>query len=100
MADGCPTCKAIEAVLTASRRVPKPVAKAVARSAPVRRADKAIRRTKTVRKASEYQKKLSKHLQKERDKATKKDGTFRKGMTQAIVMQRAHKCVKKEMRKK
>lgn len=100
MADDCPTCRAVEALLVGSRRIPKPVAKKIARSTVTKKADKAIRRTKIVRKASEYQKKLSKHLKKERDKATKKDGSYRKGMTQAKVMARAHKCVKKEMRKR
>ena len=99
MADDCPTCRAVEALLVGSRRVPKPVAKKIARAKVTREADKAIRRTKTVRKASEYQKKLSKHLKHERDKATKKNGEFRKGMDMAKVMARAHKCVRKEMRK-
>lgn len=99
MADDCPTCRAVEALLVGSRRVPKPVAKKIARSSVTKQADKALRRTKTVRKASEYQKKLSKHLKKERDKATKKDGSFRKGMDQAKVMARAHKCVKREMKR-
>ena len=98
MVDDCPTCRAVEALLIGSRRVPKPVAKKIARSGVTRRADKALKRTKAVRKASEYQKKLSKHLKAERDKATKKDGSFRKGMNQAKVMARAHKCVKKEMK--
>lgn len=99
MAEPCPTCAAINAVLRAAK-VPAPVAKAVSRSKPARQADKAIRRTKTVRKASEYQKKLSKHMKKERDKATKADGSFRKGMNQAKVMARAHKCVKREMKRR
>lgn len=100
MAKGsCPTCAAIEAVLVASRRVPKPVAKELAYSAPMRRGDKSIRRTKAVRKASDYSRKLSKHLKKERAKATKKNGDFKKGWDAARVMRAAHKCVKKEMRK-
>ena len=99
MADFCPTCQAIESILIGSRRVPPPLARRVARSAPVKRADRAIRRTKTVRKASEYSKKLSKHLKKERAKATKKNGDFKKGWTQSRVMKAAHKCVKKEMRR-
>ena len=94
MADDCPTCRAVEALLVGSRRVPKPVA----RSKVTRRADKALRRTKTIRRASEYQKKLSKHLKKEREKATKKNGDFKKGHSMKTVMARAHKCVKKEMR--
>lgn len=98
MADFCPTCQAIESILIGSRRVPPQVARRVARSRPVRQADKAVRRTKAVRKVSEYSKKLSKHLKKEREKATKKNGDFKKGMDMAKVMARAHKCVKKEMR--
>ncbi len=98
MADFCPTCQAIESILIGSRRFPRPVAKKIARSAPVKRADRAIRRTKTVRKASEYSKKLSKHLKKERAKATKKNGDFKKGWTQSRVMQAAHRCVKRELK--
>ena len=98
MADDCPTCRAVEALLVGSRRVPKPVARKIARSNVTKQADKALKRTKTVRKVSEYQKKLSKHLREERKKATKKDGSYRKGMSQAKVMARAHKCVKREMR--
>lgn len=94
----CPTCAAIEAVLVASRRVPKPVAREVAYAKPTKALDKSLRRTKMVRKASEYQKKLSKHLKIEREKATKKNGQFKKGMDMGKVMARAHKCVKKEMR--
>ena len=98
MADDCPTCRAVEALLVGSRRIPKPVARKIARSGVTKRADKAIRRTKTVRKVSEYQKKLSKHLKKEREKATKKNGDFKKGHTMKTVMAKAHKCVKREMR--
>ncbi len=101
----CATCMAINAVLRAAK-VPAPVAKAVSNSPAARRADQKIRRggkrigqVRTVRKASEYQKKLQKHLRIERDKATKKDGSFRKGMNQAKVMARAHKCVKREIEK-
>ncbi len=94
----CPTCAAIQAVLLASKRVPKGVAKKAAYSRPARRADSAIRRTKAIRKASSYQRKLSKHLKKERAKATKKNGELRKGWDQKRIMQAAHKCVKREMR--
>ena len=99
MADDCPTCRAVEALLIGSRRVPKPVARKIARSKATKQADKAIRRTKTVRKASEYQKKLSKHLRIEREKATKKNGDFKKGKSMKTVMAAAHKCVKKEIRR-
>lgn len=98
MADFCPTCQAIESILIGSRRVPPQIARRVARSRTVKRADKSIRRTKAVRKASEYSRKLSKHLKKERAKATKKNGDFKKGWDMKRVMKAAHKCVKKEMR--
>lgn len=100
MANGtCPTCAAIEAVLVASRRVPKAAARRIAYSGPTRAADKAVRRTKAVRKASQYSKKLSKHLRKEREKAVKKNGDFKKGRSMATVMRAAHKCVAREMKK-
>lgn len=100
VAKSCPTCVAIEAVLNASRRVPKPVAEALAYSGPVRKADRAARTTKAVRTVSDYQKKLSKHLKAERKKAMKKNGDFKKGWDAARVMRSAHKCVKKEMKKR
>ena len=106
MADDCPTCRAVEALLVGSRRVPKPVARRIARSSVTKRADRAIRRslstggkTRTVRKVSDYSKKLSKHLKKEREKATKKNGDFKKGRSMKTVMAAAHKCVKREMKR-
>tara|TARA_B100001250_G_scaffold115547_1_gene97915 strand:+ start:268 stop:576 length:309 start_codon:yes stop_codon:yes gene_type:complete len=102
MAEGCPTCRAVEALLIGSRRVPPAVAKRVARSSPVRRADKQIRRQgkrlSGVNRVSNYSRKLSKHLRNERAKATKKNGDFKKGWDMARVMKNAHKCVKKEMK--
>ncbi len=103
VAEDCPTCRAVEALLVGSRRVPRPVARQIARSQPVRRADKRLRQSKRigqVRKVSDYQRKLSKHLKKERAKATKKNGDFKKGWSQARVMKAAHKCVKREMKKR
>lgn len=100
MADGtCPTCAALEAVLKASRRVPPGAAKKIAYSGPSRRLDRTVRKTRTVRKISEYQKKLSKHLKKERAKATKKNGDYKKGRSARTVMRAAHKCVAREMKK-
>ena len=99
MAKGsCPTCAAIEAVLVASKRVPRGAAKKIGYSGPTRRLDRTMRQTKAVRKVSEYAKKLSKHLKKERAKATKKNGDFKKGWNQARVMAAAHKCVKRELK--
>jgi len=84
--------------LLASRRVPPAAARKIAYNKATRSADKTVRRTKAVRKASDYSKKLSKHLKKEREKATKKNGDFKKGQSMKTVMARAHKCVKKEMK--
>ena len=100
MADTCPTCAAVEAVLLASRRVPKPIARKIARSSAMRGADKAIRTHKQVRRVSKYSKKLKQHLIKEREKATKKNGDFKKGKSMSTVMKAAHRCVKREMKKK
>ena len=99
MADFCPTCQAIESLLIGARRFPPQVAKKIARSSATRRAAKAIRRTKAVRTASDYSRILSKHLKKERAKAMKKNGDFKKGWNQARVMKAAHKCVKREMKR-
>ena len=85
-------------MLLASRRVPASAARKIAYNQATRSADKAVRRTKAVRKASDYSRKLSKHLKKERAKAMKKNGQFKRGMDMAKVMARAHKCVKKEMK--
>ena len=100
MATGaCPTCAAIEAVLVASRRVPKPVARKIAYSGPARATDKAIKTEKMVRRASKYSRKLKKHLAMERSKQTKKNGDFKKGKSMSTVMKAAHRCVKREMKK-
>ena len=101
LVSGCPTCKAIELVLRGAR-VPKPAAKKIAYDDRIQIVDEGIKREvkkKVKRKASNYAKKLSKHIKHERAKATKKNGDFKKGMNMGIVMKRAHKCVKKEMRK-
>ena len=99
MASGsCPTCAAVEAVLLASKRVPKPVARKIARSKVTRSVDKAIKTEKMVRRASKYSRKLKKHLRMEREKQTKKNGDFKKGKSMSTVMKAAHKCVKREMR--
>ena len=99
MADDCPTCRAVEALLIGSRRVPKPLARKVARSRPVKSFDKSMRKTKAVRRVSGYSMKLKKHLKEERKKQTKKNGDFKKGKSMATVMKAAHKCVKKEMKR-
>ena len=90
-------------ILLGSRRVPRRVAEELSYSRPVRVADRAIRKgavAKGKRTVSKYQKKLSKHLKQERAKATKKNGDFKKGQSMKTVMAKAHKCVKKEMRKR
>jgi len=88
----------MQAVLTAAR-VPKPIAKKVAYSSVAKKIDKAGRATRPVQKASEYSKKLSEHLRKERAKATKKNGQLKKGQSQAKIMAAAHKCVRRDMRR-
>ena len=98
-AGSCPTCAAVEAILLASRRVPKPVARKIARSKATRSVDKAIETEKMVRRASKYSRKLKKHLRMEREKQTKKNGDFKKGKSMSTVMKAAHKCVKREMRR-
>jgi len=98
MADICPTCAAVEAVLLASRRVPRPAARKIARSKAVRGVDKALKTEKMVRRASNYSRKLKKHLRTERAKQTKKNGDFKKGKSMSTVMRAAHKCVKREMK--
>ena len=94
----CPTCAAIEAVLVATKRVPKPAARKIAYSGPAKSADKAIRTHKQVRRVSKYSKKLKQHLIKEREKQTKKNGDFKKGKNMSTVMKAAHRCVKREMK--
>jgi len=84
--------------LLASRRVPPAAARKIAYNKATRSTDKAVRRTKAVRTASDYSKKLSKHLKAERKKATKKNGDFKKGKSMKTVMRAAHKCVKKELK--
>ena len=100
MADDCPTCRAVEALLIGSRRIPKPVAKKIARSSVTKRADSAIRKTKAVRKASKYSRKLKKHLTDERKKQTKMNGEFKKGWDQSRVMREAHRLCGHKRRKK
>ena len=82
-------------MLVGSRRVPKPLAKKIARSSATKFADQSIRKTKMIRKASAYSRKLSKHLKKERAKATKKNGDFKKGWNQSRVMRTAHDMVRR-----
>jgi hypothetical protein len=98
----CPTCAATYAVLRAAK-VPGKVAKPIAYSKAMKNRDRKLKqrgkRLGSVRRASDYSRKLSKHLKKERAKAIKKNGDFKKGWSQARVMKAAHKCVKKEMRR-
>ena len=94
----CPTCMALDAVLRAAK-VPKPVRRPIAYNVKTKAVDRALKRQKTVRKVSEYSKKLKKHLKSEREKATKMNGDFKKGKSMKTVMTAAHKCVAKELRK-
>jgi len=79
-------------------KVPAPVANRVGYSAPVRAADAAIK-GKVKRTTSEYQRRLGRHLKEIKEKATKKNGDFKKGWSQSRVMSTAHKCCKREMKR-
>ena len=94
----CPTCAAVQAVLTAAR-VPGPVARAAAYSGRTRRADKAIRsgvrKVATSAAAKQPRAAMSKHLRTANGKARKKNGDFKKGWDQRRVMKEAHRLCKR-----
>lgn len=95
MAKGfCPTCAAVQAVLTAAR-VPPAAARSAAYSGRTRAVDSAIR-TQVKRKvvsatARATRKKMSKHLKTANGKGRKKNGDFKKGWNQRRVMKEAHR---------
>ena len=95
----CPTCAAIQAVLTAAR-VPPAAARATAYSPAGRRADKAIRsgvrKVATSAAAKKTRAAMSKHLRTANGKARKKNGDFKKGWNQARVMKEAHRLCRKK----
>jgi hypothetical protein len=84
MADNCPTCVLLDALL-ASRGLTKGE-RAVAYSEPVRRTDRKVRKRTGV-----ALKGMKSALKKANAKARKKNGSFKKGWTQARVMKEAHR---------
>ena len=90
----CPTCAAVQAVLTAAR-VPPAAARAAAYSGRTKAADTAIRsavrRKATSAATKRVRKELSKHLKASNGKARKKNGDFKKGWNQRRVMKEAHR---------
>ena len=53
---------------------------------------------KKKRKPSAYNRMFAKHYKKEKAKATLKSGKLRKGVTHQTILQRAHKCCRRELR--
>ena len=53
---------------------------------------------KKKRKASAYNRMFAKHYKIERAKATTKSGRLRKGVTHKALLERAHRCCRREMK--
>ncbi len=83
MADSCPTCIMLDALM-ASRGFSK-TERSVAYSQPVRSVDR-----KAKKRAGTALKGMAAALKKANAQARKKNGSFKKGWTQAKVMKRAH----------
>ena len=84
MAEPCPTCVMLDALM-ASRGFSKGE-RSVAYSEPVRRTDRKVRK-----RAGTALKGMKSALKKANAKARKKNGSFKKGWTQARVMKEAHR---------
>lgn len=84
MADNCPTCVMLDALL-ASRGFTKGE-RQVAYSEPVRKVDRKVKRA-----GGRAVKGMKSALREANRRARKKNGDFRKGYNQAKVMQLAHK---------
>lgn len=74
--------------------VPEAQSEAIANSSLVQQADQEIKR-KVKRKKSAYDRALKKALKQVNDTVRTKNGSLRKGVTQAMVMKRAHKLARK-----
>ena len=83
MADTCPTCLLLDALL-ASRGLNKSE-RTIAYSEPVRRTDRKVRK-----RAGTALKGMKSALKKANSMARKKNGSFKKGWDQAKVMRKAH----------
>ena len=64
---------------------------------PITRVEMAVKK-KAKRKLSAYDRALKKALKEVNDKARTKSGQLRKGITQAMLMKRAHKLARKMMK--
>ena len=84
-------------VISAARRAGAP--EPVAQVAPTVVEGVAVTAAKKRRKKSAYQRKFAQVLKEETRKAKTKSGAYRKGMTAAKVMRKAHAITKREMRK-
>jgi len=84
VADQCPTCVLLDALM-ASRGYTKGE-RQVAYSRPVKRADRAVQR-----RAGKAAKGMAKALRKANSMARKKNGDFKKGWNQSKVMKTAHR---------
>ena len=84
MADSCPTCVLLDALMS-SRGYTKGE-RSIAYSSPVRAADKKVRR-----RAGKAVKGMGSALRKANKMARKKNGDFKKGWDQKKVMQTAHR---------
>ena len=93
MADFCPTCAAVNALMLA-RGFSQAESALVSRSAPVRRADKKVKKT-VARGATTASRKLSRALKTVNAKARKKNGSFKKGYTQSRIMKDAQRMARR-----
>lgn len=55
---------------------------------------------KKKRKPSAYNRMFAKHYKAERKKATLKSGKLRKGVTHKVLLDRAHRCCRRDMKKR
>ena len=92
MADFCPTCAAVNALMLARGFSPSE-ASAVSGSRPIRSVDRKVKKT-VKRGATTASRKLSKALKTVNAKARKKNGDLKKGYTQSRIMKDAHRMAK------
>ena len=93
MADFCPTCAAVNALMLA-RGFSTSEASAVSGSRPIRSVDRKVKKT-VKRGATAASRKLSRSLKSVNAKARKKNGQLKKGYTQSRIMRDAHRMAKK-----
>ena len=93
MADFCPTCAAVNALMLA-RGFSQAESALVSKSRPVRAADKKVKKT-VARGATTASRKLSRALKTVNAKARKKNGSFKKGYTQSRIMRDAQRLARR-----